>query len=158
PRLVVILNQVIPEVPLPYHLASCRARPLDFDQAVDQKMRVPAQLLPPPGGEEFIAALLVPHEHKQVAVRQARDIMVRKLMFAAEGEIPAEFVFPAKLLNAPARPGSGRPGHSGYPGRAQEMTVLEQTSSHGRKAFAVPRSRDASLPIDQIGLPRLHRH
>src|SRR5262245_8532002 len=92
---------MIPEVPFPHDLASRLAGFLDLDDRVGKEI-VADRFGPAAGGNRFLASLLVPDDHQDVAVGQPRDIVVRQLFLVEEPEIPYQLSLPGELLDAAA--------------------------------------------------------
>ena len=132
--LIKVLDQVIPEAPLPHDCAGRLAGRLDLDKGVGQQVLVAGHFGPAAGGNGFLGGLAVPHDQEQVAVGQPRHVMVGKLPGVVELEIPNQLAFPRELLNsaANARTRAEYVGVAADRSGTQQVTIVEEESGQGR--------------------------
>ena len=95
------LNQVIPGVPLPDDFPGCLTGWADFENAVGQEVASYC-FGNPASGDCFLRRLLVPRDHKHVAVGHVADVVMRPNPLGVERVVPKEFAVPGELLNPPA--------------------------------------------------------
>src|SRR5262249_31858460 len=133
---IVVLDQVIPDTPLPYDFAggpSCR---FDLDDGVGEEV-VAYRAGPASRGDGFVGGLLVPHDHEYVAVRELRDVVMGKLRIAEEPEVPNKLAVPRELLNAAAVSPASAEGQRFVAKRArsQQVAVVQQVSAQRGSAI-----------------------
>ena len=105
---VVVLDQVVPEVPFPDDLAGRLAGRLDLDEQSGSKRPSPASSGRRPAAMASCGRLAVPDDHQHVAVGQPGDVVVRELLLRCILEVPDELAVPGELLDPAPRPGRRR--------------------------------------------------
>ena len=153
---IVVLDQVVPEVPFPDDLAGGLAGRLDLDEVVGVQARVTHQVRPAPGGDDLLLRLLLPDDHQHVAVGQPGDVVVREMLLAHILEVPEELAVPVEFLNPAAGARAEAERRRLLSTGAQQVAVLEEVGTHARGVVALPRPHDLSLHVDQIS--RLGKH
>ena len=112
---VEVLDQVVPDVPLPDDVAAAAARGRDLDDGVRQHIVVALdirveQVRVEAGRKDLGVGLLLNHQHQDVAVGQHLDVVVRHVVVGGPIEFPHEVAVPVVLLDAAAFAAARGPG------------------------------------------------
>ena len=74
--LVEVLDQVVPDLPLPDDLSAVRIGRFHLGDRIRIEDSVAEHLCWKPGGEAFRLGFVFHHQHEDVAIGQGRDVMV----------------------------------------------------------------------------------
>ncbi len=165
-RCVVLLNEMVPQVPFPDNLParSCCVIGLHFDDHVgpDLSIVVGRKARIAPLGERLISREPLPGNHEDIPVGEDLDIMVQSPVVdsirQAVGFIqlvrPLQVAIPVEQLDAPRSSRRiDRLGGAWQLCRAQQVAVGQQVGGHGLKR-AGPCVDLLAVDIDQIGCRR----
>ena len=83
-----VLHQVVPHMPLPNDLSTCRAIGLNFDHMTWPQTIVLKQFWIASLRDSFVFALAFPCDHQQVAVWHRRDIVVKTMVLVGIAKAP----------------------------------------------------------------------
>src|SRR5947209_3201983 len=90
-RRVNVLNEMVPDIPLPNDFAARLAGRLDLDQAIDEYVAGSRQLGLQTGGKEFGGCFSLPDVHQNIAVGQASNRVMANLLLVVKLIIPDQF-------------------------------------------------------------------
>ena len=93
-RPVVVLDQMVPEVPFPDDLAGGLAGRLHLHEVIGMQARIAYQISPAAGGDGLLGCLFFPHDHEHVAVGKPGYVVVRQAFLARKRVVPDEHLHP----------------------------------------------------------------
>ncbi len=96
---VVILDQVVPSVPLPYNFSIIGPHRFDLNDVVGPNVVLPAGGVAGNGGvspclQGFCLCFVLPSDHEDVAVRHGLDVMMGNVLLAVVGPRPLQGAIP----------------------------------------------------------------
>ena len=99
---IVVLDEMIPHVPLPDDAAAVGPLRFDLDDLVRPQPGLRRQVGPAARAVGFLGALGLPRDGENVPIRQWLDVMMEQMICRREFPIPQKFSVPRKFLNSTA--------------------------------------------------------
>ncbi len=152
-RVVVVLDQVIPDPPFPDDRIGSRVH---LDDLVRPELPVAQKARVTPGRDGLGFRFHLPGDHEDIAVGQVLDIMVETGGGIRKGVGPGDGRIRIEHLHDPAGP-TGRKGRIPRVSGSEQTSVFQQIGTQPRTVGAVPGVSDGAVQIDQVGCLGLHR-
>ena len=140
-----VLDQMVPRVPLPNHLAAFRKVGRHFEHRLrPHQLRVGS-----PGRGSFLHGPVFPRQHEDVSGGHEGEVVV--VVGAVVGPVqgPQKFAIPRTALNATANAASRK--RSVHAASTHQAAVLQQVRSAARNVLAFPRLDDLPAVVNQVG-------
>ena len=154
---VVILDQVIPKVPLPNDLSASRAIGLNFDHVIRPDFVVLDQLRIAPGGDRLFGGFQLPGDHENVAIREYFEIVVQAMVFVGILKIPEQVSFPVEPPNALSYATTAEVRILRIALAGKQITILEQIIRARPPLIVWPRVNHIAVQVDKIRTRRAKR-
>ena len=148
--LVGVLDEMIPDVPLPNNPAAVRIDRLNFDDSIGHEIFITHLTFIETNSHRLFARFAFDHECKHVTIRHRLYVVVQLVFTRGVVEPPNQIAVPVEFLNAPAFAAAGaalHPEHSS----PQQMTVGQQIGGLSRLVFALPLVNITAFVIKQVG-------
>ena len=121
---IVILDEMIPHVPLPHDARIVGPSRLDLDDFVRPDPGLRGQVRPPAHAVRFLRTLGLPRDGENVPIRQWLDVMMEQMICRREFPIPQKFSVPRKFLNSTALSAPFENLNLRFPRAAQQVAVV----------------------------------
>ena len=153
---VKVLNHVVPDMPLPDHVAAAATGGFYLYQIVRQHVALGRdaaveQCRVEAGCDRLGVALLLACQNQYIAVGQHLEIVVRDVGRTVVVEAPHQVAGPVVFLNAPALAAAGGRADVGHGAGADHVAVFQQVGGAPRLAGAGPFVHVLPGVVEQVG-------
>ena len=153
---IVVLDQVVPSLPLPDDVAGGGPGGLDFDDAVGPQLAVAKQRGVAARGDGLGLALHLPGDQQDVSIGQDLDVVVLEMRGAGVFVRPGDVSVPVDRLHDPSRAADFE-GRVADVTRVQQFAVFEQVHRVAGPVVGSPGVDDVAVVVHQVGGRRAQR-
>ena len=160
-RGVVVLDQVVPDVPLPNDIAARGVGRLNLDDRVGREISIPSRLHNighESRGGHVGGSLGFDHQRDHVAVRKLLEVVMHEVRGRRIRERPHHIALPVVLPELPALAAADVGSFVLYRIRAKKMAVRQKIGHESRWVVAaVPGVDHLAVVVDQVRVPAMQR-